>query len=136
MEPIQSTTGRPQEDHRTATAERVVTHFLCDFLGSEPRKTSVVVSGNMILVRAFQPFPEAEATVLSGHTNDALYHEYYSRLFRASSGILKQDLGRSLQCEIQHVEHILNADAQELDIVITLNHSHLNTLHNLEEYKQ
>lgn len=136
MEPILNTADHPQEDHRTAAAERVVTRFLCGFLGSEPRKTSVVVAGNMILVRAFQPFPKAESAVLRGHVNDPLYHEYYSRLFRASSESLKQDLRKSLRCEVQRVEHILNADAQELDIVVTLNPSPLNTVHNREENKQ
>jgi uncharacterized protein YbcI len=108
---------------RAHVVQRAVGDFLAAYLGVEPKKMTTVFSDNMLLVRAFRPFPEAEALVLSNHENDALYHQYYERLFQSSREILEQNLAGSLNCGIQQIHHVLNADAQELDIIITLNHS-------------
>lgn len=117
-------------------AEQTVRSFLANHLGADPKSTTVVLADNTILVRAFRPFPEAEAVVLSNHVNDDLYHRYYDRLLAASYETLKRNLAGSLHREIAQIHHVLNPDAQELDVIITMNTSRSNTTLSSEEKAQ
>jgi hypothetical protein len=126
MQPLKETKGKKARGDRARVAQHAVRDFLAGHLGTAPQKLTVVLSDNLILVRAFRPFPAAEALVLSNHVNDTLYHQYYERLFHSSRDVLKQHLAGRLKCDIQQVHHVLHADAQELDVIITLNHSSAN----------
>ena len=123
---MQTATRLPSQKFKTAwvgIAEQTVQRFLSTHLGANPEKTTAIVADDMIFVRAFRPFPEAEALVLSNHVNDALFQQYYDRLLTGSMDALRRDLAGTLQCGIAQIQHILNVDAQELNILVRIDTS-------------
>lgn len=111
------------------TMERLLTALL----GIAPRQITTFFAQNMILVRVFHPFSEAEARMVSSRTHDSLCRQYYDRLFSVSDRTLKAELSRVLGCGIENIHHVLNPDAEELDIIICLNRSSANNSHYTEE---
>ena len=108
-------------------------NLLTSLFGHAPRRITTIFAQNMILVRAFHPFPEAEAKMVSSRIHDSLSRQYYDRLFSVSDGVLKAELSNALGCGIRQIHHVLNPDGQELDIIIYLNHSSANNSHYTEE---
>jgi uncharacterized protein YbcI len=123
MLPLATISDNNAENPHAAAVRHTMESFLTDLLGSAPKKITTIVVQNMILVRAFQPFPEAEARMVSNRNNDSLCQQYYDGLFSVSEPILKEELSRILGCGIQQIHHVLDPNAQELDIMIHFNRS-------------
>lgn len=116
-----------------ATVRRTMESLLTGLFGRAPRQITTIFAQNMILVRAFHPFPEAEARMVSSRVHESLSRQYYDRLFSVSDGMLKAELSSVVGCGIQQIHHVLNPNAQELDIIIYLNHSSANNSNYTEE---
>lgn len=121
------------DNSHAAAVRHMMEGFLTDLLGNAPKQITAIFVQNMILVRAFQPFPEAEARMVSNRNNDSLCQQYYDGLFGVSEPILKEELSRILGCGIQQIHHVLDPNAQELDIMIHFNHSSANNSNHSEE---
>jgi uncharacterized protein YbcI len=133
MQPFMKTQAESVNNTDVATVRRTMEGLLIGLFGHAPRQITTIFAQNMILVRAFHPFPEAEAKMVSSRTHDSLCQQYYDRLFRVSDAMMKAELSTVLGCGIQQIQHVLNPNAQELDIIIFLNLSSANNSNYTEE---
>ena len=122
-----------EDNTRAAVVEHTMEDFLTNLLGNAPRRITALIDQNVILVRAFHPFPEAQARMVSSHVDDSLCQQYYDGLFKVSDVMLKNELSKILGCAIQQIHHVLDPNAQELDIMIYFNHSSANNPNDTEE---
>jgi uncharacterized protein YbcI len=133
MLPFLTLADSNERNSQAAAVRHTMEGFLTELLGNAPKRITAVFVQNMILIRAFQPFPEAEARMVSNRKNDSLCQKYYDGLFGVSEPVLREELSRILGCGIQQIRHVLDPNAQELDIMIHFNHSSANNSNYTEE---
>lgn len=120
MQPFMKTPAAISNNADAADVSRTMERFLARVFGNASRHITTIVAHNMILVRVFHSFPEAEARMLSNRVHGSLSRRYYDRLFSVSDGMLKAELSTVLGRSIQQIHHVLNPVAQELDIIVYL----------------
>jgi uncharacterized protein YbcI len=133
MQPFMKAQPESVNNADVAMVRRTMESLLASLFGHAPRQITTIFAQNMVFVRAFHPFPEAEAKMVSSRIHDSLSRQYYDRLFSVSDVMFKAELSKVLGCGIQQIHHVLNPNAEELDIIIFLNHSSANNSNYTEE---